>query len=97
MNDKYRNKSMHTGKYGVVYLLKKHGDVVYVGQSINLLSRINQHKGDKDFDEVEWYEIASKGRRNVVESILIALHNCDLNLHRPQYHTHLPSETRRTA
>ena len=33
-----------------VYLLTRHNDVVYVGQSINPVGRMYTHKRDKDFD-----------------------------------------------
>lgn len=39
-----------------VYFLRRHGVVIYVGQSVNILARINQHvsAGKIIFDEVEY-------------------------------------------
>ena len=35
-----------------VYFLRKAGSIVYVGQSVNVYSRVAQHERDKDFDTV---------------------------------------------
>ena len=42
-----------------VYFLCKNGDVVYVGQSVNVVSRVAQHRVEKkkDFDSVYWVEV----------------------------------------
>ena len=39
------------GRY-FVYLLIKNDDVIYVGRSFNLFSRLSYHKYDKDFDAI---------------------------------------------
>lgn len=44
------------GRICGVYFLRLHGKVVYVGQSVNILARVNQHvsAGRIDFNEVEY-------------------------------------------
>jgi len=37
-----------------VYFLISRGRVVYVGQSVNVFSRVAQHSADKDFDAMAW-------------------------------------------
>lgn len=46
-----RELSTHHGVCGVYFLCRR-GEVVYVGQSINVHARIYQHQGIKDFDSV---------------------------------------------
>jgi excinuclease UvrABC nuclease subunit len=44
------------GKSGI-YALKKRGKIVYVGSSLNIYTRILEHKADnkKDFDEISYH------------------------------------------
>jgi excinuclease UvrABC nuclease subunit len=35
-----------------VYFLIKDGEIVYIGKSVNLRSRLNTHRREKDFDSV---------------------------------------------
>lgn len=46
-----------------IYFLIRNGSIVYVGQSINILDRIKQHVGVKEFDSVSW----------------VSANSCDLN------------------
>jgi hypothetical protein len=41
-----------------VYFLKKGGSIVYIGQSVNVYSRVAQHRGVKDFDSVDFLPCA---------------------------------------
>lgn len=57
-----------------VYLLIDSGDVVYVGQSRNLASRVSSHiqSEEKDFDSVEFHE-CSEDELPEIEAMLIAM------------------------
>jgi hypothetical protein len=66
-------KASHPG----VYFLVKAGEVVYVGQSINVYGRIGSHV-DKDFDEVFWFPVPA-GELNSVEAAFIRLLKPPLN------------------
>jgi hypothetical protein len=41
-----------------VYFLKKGSKIVYIGQSVNVYSRVAQHRGVKDFDSVDFLPCA---------------------------------------
>lgn len=66
------------GQFGVefshkesgVYLLRKCGEVVYVGRSENLFSRIARHQDDKDFDTIQFVRMP-KSRQAAYEAELI--------------------------
>lgn len=60
-----------------IYLLKKIGLVVYIGQSIDVVKRIAQHV-NKDFDSVE-IRIVESERLNSEEALLINQLNPKLN------------------
>ncbi len=57
-----------------VYLLIDSGDVVYVGQSRNLASRVSSHiqSEEKDFDSVELHECSEEDLPEI-EAMLIAM------------------------
>lgn len=56
-----------------VYLLRRAGMVVYVGQSANLRARFMGHRREKkkDFDETLWYPEDNESARLRIEAILI--------------------------
>jgi len=60
-----------------VYFLVKKREVVYIGQSLNLLRRLAQH-GEKDFDEV-YYLPVSESEMITTEKVLIRDFNPKLN------------------
>ena len=65
-----------------VYALWKDGEIVYIGQTIQLESRVTTHKGDKDFDEYSYFKCEGKFQMDVLESYLI-------NELRPEYNKEL--------
>ena len=56
-----------------IYLLKKKNKVVYVGQSINIHRRVEQHK-DKEFDSYDFIE-CDKSLLNCTEEFYILRYN----------------------
>lgn len=50
-------ESIKTVPFSGVYFLCHKGEVVYVGQSVNVLSRVGQHFGHKTFDSVFFVRI----------------------------------------
>ena len=54
-----------------VYRLLKDKEIVYIGKTINLQRRVEQHLLDKDFDEVQYCCLDSKEDMDSVESVLI--------------------------
>ena len=73
-----------------VYRLMKDGKTVYIGQSVNIISRITEHAAEKDFDQFS-YALVDGGREalNDVESALIIMerppenHGADGRLRHP--------------
>lgn len=61
-----------------VYFLRHMGKVVYVGQSVNILGRVSQHQGEKEFDSVS-YVRCQKENLNNVEGFFIKLLAPELN------------------
>lgn len=57
-----------------VYRLMKAGRAVYIGQSVDILSRVTTHAAEKDFDEFS-YALVDGGREalNEIEAALIIL------------------------
>lgn len=57
-----------------VYRLMKAGRTVYIGQSVDILSRVTTHAAEKDFDEFS-YALVDGGRQalNEIEAALITL------------------------
>lgn len=66
-----------------VYFLYDKGELVYVGQSKNILARIHQHK-DKVFDTFNYLEIEDEKKRNDKEIDLIMQHT-------PKYNKSIPT------
>lgn len=55
-----------------IYFLLKNKTIIYIGQSTNLLSRINDHTEEgKDFDRVLYYEVNSNSDLTILETIFI--------------------------
>ena len=66
-----------------VYFLYDKGELVYIGQSKNILARIYQHK-DKVFDTFGYLEIEDEKKRNNKEIDLIMQHS-------PKYNKSIPT------
>ncbi len=60
-----------------IYFLKLDDKIVYVGQSVDVRTRIKQHR-DKKFDSYELFE-CSKDNLNSLEAHYILIHNPILN------------------
>ena len=81
---------MHLGgaKMGIknigCYILIRKNEVVYVGKSVNLLSRINTHlnEGLKDFDDYDFI-YCEKDELDKKESELIKKYNPEYNIQKP--------------
>jgi hypothetical protein len=55
-----------------IYFLRKSGSIVYIGQSVNVYSRVAQHRNTKDFDAVDFMP-CDKSKLNEIEGFLIRL------------------------
>lgn len=64
-----------------VYFLYKNDDIIYIGQSVNVMARVGQHV-DKDFDNVKII-CCDKQNLNDVEAFFIDLFKPRLNKIRP--------------
>lgn len=55
-----------------VYILYKNNNIVYVGESANILSRIGEHirENMKDFDEFEYFELNEEDRMDLEAFII---------------------------
>lgn len=62
-----------------VYFLISEHNVVYVGQSKNLESRIKQHRADKQFDDIYYIEIDGLDELPAVEQAFIRFYKPKLN------------------
>lgn len=67
-----------------IYFLIKESKIVYIGQSINLLSRLGSHTKRIDFDKYTFVKCA-KEHLNDVESALISRFNPEHNIHHRRY------------
>ena len=65
-------------KQAAIYILKKDGAIVYVGKSINVITRISGHRW-KDYDQVEIIP-TSLDKLDFEERKLLLLHRPKLNL-----------------
>lgn len=54
-----------------IYALWDQGEIVYIGQSTQLYSRLQTHKRTKDFDSFSFFECGNKQEMDIVESNLI--------------------------
>lgn len=70
-------KSLSYGDACGVYFLIKDNEIVYIGQSINIASRITQHR-DKEFDSVS-YVACHRSELDVLESLYILAYKPPLN------------------
>lgn len=77
--------SLFIPEFFYVYRLISKGDIVYVGQSINISSRVGQHFKDKVFDTVELCACPNKDFMDTLENYEIFLnmpkYNKDLKVH----------------
>lgn len=71
------DKSLSYGDACGVYFLIKNKKIVYIGQSINIASRVTQHR-DKDFDSVS-YVSCDRSELDVLESLYILAYKPPLN------------------
>ena len=82
---KYKNSEKFRGVEGV-YMLVKNGEVVYVGYSSNLHSRINSHVNYSDIDfasVIVLYETEPNIKARNLEDIII-------NIFLPKYNKQIP-------
>lgn len=70
-------KSLSYGDACGVYFLIKDSEIVYIGQSINIASRITQHR-DKEFDSVS-YVACHRSELDILESLYILAYQPELN------------------
>lgn len=70
-------KSKNYGNACGVYFLIKENEVVYIGQSINIASRVTQHR-DKEFDSVS-YVACHRDELDILESLYILAYQPELN------------------
>lgn len=54
-----------------VYFLFKDGELVYIGQSCNIYSRLAVHLADKNFDQFSFIEVRNSAERIKKEKYLI--------------------------
>lgn len=73
-------KKIKDPKY-VVYLLHKAGEVIYIGKSKDVVTRLHTHLKDKDFDSVSIVDCANKAEQKRCENILIDKLRPTLNKH----------------
>lgn len=64
-------KSVSDMKSYHVYALWDKGEIVYIGKSENVYSRINHHTKNKVFDEYSLIECETEGKMGLLESNLI--------------------------
>lgn len=70
-------KSKNYGDACGVYFLIKDNEIVYIGQSINIASRVTQHR-DKAFDSVS-YVACHRNELDILESLYILAYQPELN------------------
>lgn len=63
-----------------VYFLRKGRDIVYIGQSVNVYSRVASHKASKDFDAVDFLP-CDRSKLDDLEGFFIRLLQPKLNGH----------------
>lgn len=71
------NSEVYEKNIGVYFLILK-GVIVYIGQSIDIQSRVGAHYGVLDFDSYSYIECA-KSDLDLVESIYIHIYSPPLN------------------
>jgi hypothetical protein len=62
-----------------IYLLYHKDELVYIGKSSNIKNRVQQHKKDKDFDNVKCILFKDIGNINLYEPYLIQKYNPKYN------------------
>lgn len=76
------NEKVITG----VYFLKKENKVVYVGQSVNINRRVEEHKKTKDFDSFDFVE-CDKDLLDCTENSFIMYYSPTLNIKKAEINT----------
>lgn len=71
-------------RYCGIYFLILNGEIVYVGQSINIWSRIDSHRADKEFDGIA-FEQCEEADLNRMEILYIEKYNPTLNRSKSSY------------
>lgn len=61
-----------------IYFLLDKSEIVYIGQTVDLKTRLNSHVKDKEFDQVAAVQVF-KGYLNIAEYINIDYHNPRIN------------------
>jgi hypothetical protein len=61
-----------------VYFLIENDEIIYIGQSVDLLRRIETHSKDKEFDQVSIYQV-HENYLDIAEMINIVTYNPRLN------------------
>ena len=75
-----------------IYFLYKGNEVVYVGQSVNIENRIQEHRGSKDFDSYN-YVLCDRGELNEKEAYYILKHRPSYNVNLPHNKIYKPIDT----
>jgi hypothetical protein len=78
------------GKWSGIYFLVSDGEVIYVGQSVNVSSRVNEHARTKDF-EAAFFLPWPGDDLDRVESALIRALKPSLNGQHPSGHARTPT------
>lgn len=71
-----------------IYVLIDKGEIVYVGQSYNVVERIHKHVGEKVFDSYSIIAIKNKCDLNEIEGILIMTYKPRYNITVPDNSMH---------
>jgi excinuclease UvrABC nuclease subunit len=75
------SKRIPLKKIAGCYLLWKDDEIIYVGQSVNIIARIGVHSEHKEFDEYSYFELEhpTKDELNELEAALIIKYAPSLN------------------
>lgn len=76
------NRDNQPGPHAVYWLMQDPADVVYVGRSKDVISRVWSHRQSKDFDSWDWIDCDSAHEQADLEAILIDQHKPILNKRR---------------
>lgn len=64
----------------VIYVLLKDNEIVYVGRSSNLRSRLEQHKKTKDYDSFDFVFVKDKNQMKDLEALMIQQYRPKFNI-----------------
>lgn len=56
-----------TYKYTNIYYLYKAGEIVYIGQAVDIISRLAAHMKQKEFDDCKYFRIPYDENRTRIE------------------------------